>query len=212
VTASSGLRGGPVDLTVAIGTRGPVVRQVQSHQAPCACLRLTAFNYNAFDFYAPLRRVRDHLEGQPRDPLSLKGAAELACLEPSYFLAYFRRKVGITFSEWLGLWRVRRAAWLFAVRDQSVDEVALQVGLTRRTLERRFKHHTRQTPRTVQGRAPTRCSTMRGNAARRSLDSNDVTCPAKRLSQKANGLVLQTLRRWGSFEGVGLAADDPTST
>ena len=106
MTASSRLWGDPVGVTVAIPARDSVVRRAGSHWVPCACLRLKAFNEDAFHFYEPLRRVRDHVESHGPDSLSLDGAAKIACLERSYFSTFFRRKAGIRFSDWLGLLRV----------------------------------------------------------------------------------------------------------
>lgn len=147
MNASSRLWGDPVGVTAAIPARDPVVRRAGSHWVPCACLRLKPFNDDAFHFYEPLRRVRDHVESHGPDSLSLDGAAKIACLERSYFSTFFRRKAGITFSDWVGLLRVQKAAWLLVERDRCVDEVAQQVGWSRRTFERVFKRHTGQTPR-----------------------------------------------------------------
>lgn len=102
-------------------------------------LRHGTFNDGAFGYYEPLRRIRDHVESHLQEKLSLDAAARIACFERSYFSTFFRRKVGIPFSTWLGLVRIRKAAGLLAERDRCIAEVAGEVGLTLRTFERRFK-------------------------------------------------------------------------
>lgn len=147
VTAASRSRGDASDPAVAVAASPSAVERNWEHRAPCACLRLHVFNEDAFHYYEPLRRVRDHVVRHPGNPLRLEAAARIACLERSYSSTFFRRTVGITFSDWRGLMRVQQAACLLAGRDWSVDEVARQVGLSRRAFERRFKRHTEQTPR-----------------------------------------------------------------
>ena len=143
VTASSRSRGDAAGLAVGSAVPDPD----GNHKVPCACLRLRASNDGAFDFYEPLRRVRDHVECHLRDSLSLDAVGAIACFERSYFSTFFRRRVGIAFSDWRGLLRVQKAACLLAESDRCIDDVALQVGLSRRALERLFKRHTGRTPR-----------------------------------------------------------------
>jgi two-component system response regulator YesN len=79
--------------------------------------------------------------------LSLWRAAEIACLEPKYFSAYFREKVGLTFSAWRRRVRVAHAQTLIRAADADMEEVASAAGFgSVRTFERAFQRCVGQTP------------------------------------------------------------------
>jgi len=101
----------------------------------------------SFDYYPRLNKLREYVEQNYSEPISLKQAAEIAALETSYFSFYFRAKVGITFTKWLRQVRVEKAMDLMITRDFSITEVADEVGFGNlRAFERAFKKQTRMTP------------------------------------------------------------------
>jgi AraC-like DNA-binding protein len=107
-------------------------------------------NERAFEYYAPLRRVREYVEEHYADRITLKVAAKVAGLENKYFSTYFRKKVGIPFRYWLAAIRVRAALRLIASEDHSLTMVGEKVGFEdMRTFERCFKKCTGMTPREV---------------------------------------------------------------
>ncbi len=109
---------------------------------------LNGTNGEVFDYYPRLKRLREYVEQSYSEPISLGKAAGIAALESSYFSAYFRAKVGITFTEWLRQVRVEKAMELMKASDFSITEVAYEVGFgDLRTFERAFKKHTLTTPR-----------------------------------------------------------------
>ncbi len=108
---------------------------------------------SAFDYYARLRRVKAYVEQCPGEDLSLSAAAEVAGLEAKYFSAYFRRKTGLCFSDWVARIRVAQAQAMMQARDYSVTEVAYSVGYKDvRTFQRAFKRLTGMTPRSFRAR------------------------------------------------------------
>ncbi len=105
-------------------------------------------NGEVFDYYPRLNRLREYVEQSYSEPISLGNAASIAALESSYFSAYFRAKVGITFTEWLRQVRTEKAMKLMKASDFSITHIAYEVGFADlRTFERAFKKHTRRTPR-----------------------------------------------------------------
>ncbi len=105
-------------------------------------------NGAAFDYYPRLNRLRDYVEQNYSEPISLRKAASVAALESSYFSSYFRAKVGITFTEWLRQVRIEKAMELMKASDSSITHIAYEVGFKDlRTFERAFKQYTRTTPR-----------------------------------------------------------------
>jgi AraC family transcriptional regulator len=101
----------------------------------------------AFAYYPALKRVEEYVHTHMDAGISLRQAACVARLGPKYFSHFFRKKVGLTFTEWVAAQRVARAATMFQEQDHSVSNVAETVGLrNRRTCERWFKRFTGMTP------------------------------------------------------------------
>jgi hypothetical protein len=69
-------------------------------------------------------------------------------LEEKYFSAFFHRKTGICFRDWLAGRRVGRAIEILTQRDDTITNVAASVGFQDLgTFERSFKRLTGLTPR-----------------------------------------------------------------
>lgn len=97
-----------------------------------------------------LARLKRFVDGHYADPLPLAKAADVACLEKTYFSRYFRRKAGICFHEWLHWIRVNRAIELMRTSDATVTEIAFAVGYQDlRTFERAFYKCTGRCPKAV---------------------------------------------------------------
>lgn len=79
--------------------------------------------------------------------LTLAKSARIACLEPHYFSATFRRHVGESFKQWRCRYRI---AWIVReiARDRhSLQEICLRAGYRdRRAFERAVKRLTGSTP------------------------------------------------------------------
>jgi AraC-like DNA-binding protein len=106
------------------------------------------FETRIFSYYLPLQRVREFVDSNLSEPIPLRAAARAAGLEEKYFSAFFHRKTGVCFRDWLAGRRVERAITILKQRDDTITSVAASVGFQDlRTFERAFKRRTGVTPR-----------------------------------------------------------------
>jgi two-component system, response regulator YesN len=105
-------------------------------------------NIRAFEYYSSLARIRHYIDVNYSEDISLNKIAEVAAMEASYFSAFFRRKVGISFRDWLRHVRIQKAVKLLESANYSISAVAFAVGFSDlRTFERAFKRCTGLTAR-----------------------------------------------------------------
>ncbi len=105
-------------------------------------------NYMAFQYYSRLKRVKEHVDEYYSEGISLEKAARIAATEKTYFSTFFRKKVGITFTDWLRQLRVAKAIEIMKTRNQSIIDIAFEVGFGNlRSFERAFKKYTNVTAR-----------------------------------------------------------------
>lgn len=105
------------------------------------------FNHEALLYYPRLAHVLNYVDAHLSKPISLDQAATAAGLEKKYFSAFFRAKVGTTFTEWIRVLRVERAAALMGAGDEMIARVAYRAGFADlRTFERAFKRYVGVTP------------------------------------------------------------------
>ncbi len=110
------------------------------------------FHHEAFSFYDRLSPVLRFVTANVAMPISLDAAAKLAGLERKYFSAFFRSKVGATFTEWIRVLRVCRAMELMRARDGSITRIAFAAGFQDvRTFERAFKRYLGVSPKAYRG-------------------------------------------------------------
>jgi AraC family transcriptional regulator len=101
-----------------------------------------------------LRRVTDYLEAHLKESLSVKELALLVDLSPAHFSALFRRATGLSPYRFLIRLRVSRARQLLESGNDSIGQVAIQVGFYDQS------HLTKQMRR-VLGISPGRLRRMR---------------------------------------------------
>ena len=105
-------------------------------------------NTRAFRYYARLDRIMQYLEQNYSEQMSLEKAAQIAGMERKYFSAFFHRKVGVCFRQWLMWMRVNEAMRQIEAKNHSITQVALTTGFVDlRTFERAFKTCTGVSPR-----------------------------------------------------------------
>jgi AraC-like DNA-binding protein len=75
-----------------------------------------------------LKRILDFIEGNSRSAIGLESTAARFHFNASYFSDYFRKNVGITFSEYLSRVRVRDAIALMTEKSLSSTEAAYECG------------------------------------------------------------------------------------
>ena len=111
-------------------------------------LQANQVNNEAFQYYARLRRVKEHVDQYYSEEMSLEKAARIAATEKTYFSTFFRKKVGITFTDWLRRIRVGKAIEIMKTRNESICDIAFEVGFgDLRSFERAFKRYTNVTAR-----------------------------------------------------------------
>lgn len=104
-------------------------------------------NLAAFDYYSRLQRVREHILEHLGDPIGLQEAAEVACLSPAYFSAFFHEKTGVRFHEWHNYLRIERAKRLLEEHNHPITTLGYALGFQDlRTFERTFKRCVGKTP------------------------------------------------------------------
>jgi AraC-like DNA-binding protein len=103
--------------------------------------------HRSFEYFRPLRRLKTLVESGYCEKITLRQAARAAGLEQKYLSTYFRKKVGLTFSTWLMVYRVCKSLQLMETEDLSITEISLSVGLDLRTFERWFGRLVGCTPR-----------------------------------------------------------------
>ncbi len=111
-------------------------------------LQQNQVNYRAFQYYSRLQRVKEHVDQYYSEEMSLEKAARIAATEKTYFSTFFHKKVGITFTDWLRRLRVGKAVEIMRTRNQSICDIAFEVGFgDLRSFERAFKKYMNMTAR-----------------------------------------------------------------
>lgn len=101
----------------------------------------------AFSYYARLQRVHRFVGTNFDRPIHLDDVARVAGCERTYFSRFFREKTGVTFTDWLSRFRVKKAVELLGEHNLSITELAGLVGYQDlRTFERSFKEIVGVTP------------------------------------------------------------------
>jgi AraC-like DNA-binding protein len=97
-------------------------------------------NWRSFEYYPPLDRIKRYTEEHYPEEIPLPCAAEVAGMEATYFSTFFRKKVGIRYTDWLSCMRISHAIRMIESRDRPIAAVAMAVGFTDlRTFQRTFK-------------------------------------------------------------------------
>lgn len=118
------------------------------------------YNEGCFSAYAPLGAVKSFVDAKLPGVVVLREVALVACLETKYFSVYFKRKVGVSFTDWLHAVRLQRALSQFDDWDLTITRIALDAGYPElRTFERAFKRTLGTTPASFRGllRPESRC-------------------------------------------------------
>lgn len=132
---------------------GVLVPQTASCSSSAIAIEAEAIAWKAFSYYPPLNRARAYVIQHLHDNISLSDVARAACLEKTYFSAYFRKKVGIPFTAWLRIIRIARAMQLLHENDTPVSNVSRRVGFSSvRSFERSFRILIGETPRSFKQR------------------------------------------------------------
>lgn len=100
-----------------------------------------------FEYYARLRRVREHVDQHLKEPLDLHALAPVAAMSDGGFGRFFREATGQSFHDWMVGRRLERAAVLLREHNEPIGRVAEAVGFgSERTFRRSFQRRFGCTP------------------------------------------------------------------
>ncbi len=103
--------------------------------------------YDPFDYYARLRRVREHVDQHLEEHLDLHALAPVAAMSDGGFGRFFREVTGKSFHDWLVARRLERAVVLLRQHNEPIGRVAEGVGFgSERTFRRSFQKRFGSTP------------------------------------------------------------------
>ena len=95
-----------------------------------------------------LQRLERYIRTNLHEPLTLKRAAELCGLSPTWFSNYFHVHTGMTFTVWYRRVRIERAKVLLVEPDLKIEAIAYDVGYAHvGTFERAFRACTGTCPK-----------------------------------------------------------------
>ena len=95
-----------------------------------------------------VRRLREHIDSNIDQRISVEALAKLANLSVCYFVRAFKLSVGVTPHDYLIRRRVKRTMELLSGTDMSLSEIALAAGFADQShCARRFRQHVGMSPR-----------------------------------------------------------------
>jgi len=102
-----------------------------------------------------LRRIREYIDGNIDQRISVELLAGLANLSVCYFVRAFKQSTGITPHDYLIRQRVERTKQLLSDSDMPLSEIALVAGFADQShFSRRFRQHVGMSPRDYRWSSP----------------------------------------------------------
>jgi AraC-like DNA-binding protein len=96
---------------------------------------------------AVVRRLREHIDNNIDQRISVEALARLANLSVCYFVRAFKQSVGVTPHDYLIRRRVERTMELLSGTDMTLSEIALAAGFADQShCARRFRQHVGMSP------------------------------------------------------------------
>jgi AraC-like DNA-binding protein len=102
-----------------------------------------------------LRRIREYIDGNIDQRISVQLLAGLANLSVCYFVRAFKQSTGITPHDYLIRQRVERTKQLLSGSNMPLSEIALAAGFADQShFARRFRQHVGMSPRDYRWSSP----------------------------------------------------------
>jgi AraC family transcriptional regulator len=102
-----------------------------------------------------LRRIREYIDGNIDQRISVELLAGLASLSVCYFVRAFKQSMGVTPHDYLIRQRVERTKQLLSDSDMPLSEIALVAGFADQShFSRRFRQHVGMSPRDYRWSSP----------------------------------------------------------
>lgn len=76
-----------------------------------------------------LKPVLDYVESRIDDKVAVDDACRLANMSYYYFVKFFKKNMGVSFTEYVNFRKIKRAEQLLLTRDLSIGEVGDQIGM-----------------------------------------------------------------------------------
>ncbi|MED0678093.1 response regulator transcription factor [Aneurinibacillus thermoaerophilus] len=86
------------------------------------------FSKQAVNEIHPVDKIKEHISKRISEELRLESLAEVVHLHPQYVSRLFKRKVGITLTEYIIRLRLEKSKYLLASTDLSVAQIGEQCG------------------------------------------------------------------------------------
>ncbi|MEZ0536541.1 helix-turn-helix domain-containing protein [Caldicellulosiruptoraceae bacterium PP1] len=88
-----------------------------------------------------LEKIFDYIENNYHKDISLDEIAQVANYSTFHFTRFFKQVTGMTFSQYLSIYRIKRAEWLLINKNLSIAEIAMNTGFNSiKTFNRVFKN------------------------------------------------------------------------
>ena len=130
---------------------GLICKRVDDHHATLIAALHARVNTDAFFYYPRLQALATYVRAHLTEHWTLEKAAKRIGLEKKYFSAFFRSKVGTSWTEWVRLMRVLHATEEIRLREESITRIARGAGFRDlRTFERAFKRYVGVPPKVYQ--------------------------------------------------------------
>jgi len=81
-------------------------------------------------YYARIKRVVDYVKRNVGEKLTLEQVASIACMEKTAFSKCFKKRIGVSFSQYLRSYRVATAIAAMRGSDCSITEIAYRTGFS----------------------------------------------------------------------------------
>ncbi len=81
----------------------------------------------------PWQKLKDYIDAHPEDDLTLSSLASRSFYNSSYFSRVFKKKFGISLTEYVRARRIDRAKRLLRQTDEPVEDILTRVGFSDRT-------------------------------------------------------------------------------
>jgi AraC family transcriptional regulator len=102
-----------------------------------------------------LRRIRDYIDENVEERISVELLAGLANLSVCYFVRAFKQSTGLTPHDYLIRQRVEKTKQMLSATNMPLAEIALAAGFADQShFARRFRQHVRMSPRDYRWLAP----------------------------------------------------------
>lgn len=94
-----------------------------------------------------LEAVLEYVELHYESSISVKDVSKLMCFSPNYFCRFFKSVMGITFFEYLNMYRCDKAEYMLKFSEESITDIAFSTGFSSvQYFNRVYKQYKKRNP------------------------------------------------------------------